>query len=80
MRAGDRSASGAGLGASGALSLLTTVFLFQTLLENYFYKASYIDEAVAALFLGYFVLDLLMSAEIRMEDLLIWRKSGWRTC
>ena len=71
MRAGDRSASGAGLGASGALSLLTTVFLFQTLLENYFYKASYIDEAVAALFLGYFVLDLLMSAEIRMEDLLI---------
>lgn len=71
MRAGDRSAAGAGLGASGALCLITTVFLFQTLLENYFNKASYIDEAVAALFLGYFVLDLLMSAEIRMEDLLL---------
>ena len=71
MRAGDRSAAGAGLGASGALCLITTVFLFQTLLENFFYKASYFDEAVAALFLGYFVLDLLMSAEIRMEDLLI---------
>ncbi|MBQ8052744.1 MAG: hypothetical protein IJ198_02905 [Lachnospiraceae bacterium] len=71
MRAGDRSAAGAGLGASGALGLITTVFLFQTLLENFFYKASYIDEAIAALFLGYFVLDLLMSAEIRMEDLLI---------
>ena len=71
MRAGDRSAAGAGLGASGALSLITTVFLFQTLLENFFYKASYIDEAVAALFFGYFLLDLIMSAEIRMEDLLI---------
>ena len=69
--AGDRSASGAGLGASGALCMITTVFLFQTLLENFFYKASYFDEAIAALFLGYFVLDLLMSAEIRMEDLLI---------
>lgn len=71
MRAGDRSAAGAGLGASGALCLITTVFLFQTLLENYSNKASYIDEAIAALFLGYFVLDLLISAEIRMEDLLI---------
>ena len=71
MMAGDRSASGAGLGASGALCMITTVFLFQTLLENFFYKASYFDEAIAALFLGYFLLDLLMSAEIRMEDLLI---------
>ena len=71
MRAGDRSAAGAGLGASGALSLITTVFLFQTLLENFFNKASYIDEAIAALFLGYFVLDLLMTAEIRVVDLLL---------
>ena len=68
---GTENRSGAGLGASGALSLITTVFLFQTLLENYFYKTSYLDEAIAALFFGYFLLDLLISMRIRTEDLMI---------
>ena len=67
----NRSAAGAGLGASGALCLIITVFLFQTLLENYFFEASYYDEAVAALFLGYFLLDLLIRAEIRTGDLIV---------
>ena len=66
----NRSAAGAGLGASGALCLITTVFLFQTLLENYYFKASYFDEAMAALFLGYFVVDILIRSEIRAEDLI----------
>lgn len=71
MVTGKRSDTGAGLGASGVLCLITTVFLFQTLLENYFYEASYLDEAIAALFLGYFFLDILIKAEIREEDLFI---------
>ena len=61
--AGDRSASGAGLGASGALCMITTVFLFQTLLENFFYKASYFDEAIAALFLAGFFLLVVFGAQ-----------------
>ena len=69
MRTENR--SGAGLGAAGALSLITTVFLFQTLLENYFYQSSYLDEAIAALFFGYFLLDLLTGMQIRTKDLVI---------
>ena len=68
---GTENRSGAGLGASGVLSLVTTVFLFQTLLENYIYQTSYLDEAIAALFFGYFLLDLVASLRIRTEDLMI---------
>lgn len=68
---GTENRSGAGLGASGVLSLVTTVFLFHTLLENYIYQTSYLDEAIAALFFGYFLLDLVASLRIRTEDLMI---------
>ena len=70
METGNRS-GGAGLGATGILCLITTVFLLQTLLENYFYSASYLDEAIAALFLGYFVLDVLMNLQIGTGDLAV---------
>ena len=53
------------------LSVVTTVFLFQTLLENYIYASSYLDEALAALFVGFFVLYLLIDMEIRSDDLII---------
>lgn len=71
METGNRSSSGAGLGASGVLCLITTVFLLQTLLENYFYNTSYLDEAIAALFFGYFLLDTLLNMQIRTGDLAI---------
>ena len=71
MRTRRQGVTGAGLGPSGALCVIVLIFLFQTLLENYFYKASYIDEAIAALFFGYFVLEVLVSAEIRAEDLFL---------
>ena len=71
METGKQTGSGAGLGPTGALSLITTVFLFQTLLENYIFEASYWDEAVAALFLGYFLLHTLAEAQIRQEDLIV---------
>lgn len=71
METGNRSSTGAGLGATGVLCLITTVFLLQTLLENYFYSASYLDEAIAALFLGYFLLDTLLSMQIRTGDLAV---------
>ena len=71
MGTGNQTGTGAGIGPTGALSLITTVFLFQTLLENFIFKASYWDEAVAALFLGYFLLHVLVSAEIRQEDLIV---------
>ena len=71
MGTGKQSGTGAGIGPAGALSLITTVFLFQTLLENFIFKASYWDEAVSALFLGYFLLYVLVNAEIRQEDLII---------
>lgn len=53
------------------LSVVTTVFLFQTLLENYIYASSYLDEALAALFVGFFVLYLLIDMEIRTSELVI---------
>ena len=71
MGTGNQTGTGAGIGPTGALSLITTVFLFQTLLENFIFKASYWDEAVSALFFGYFLLYVLVSCEIRQEDLIV---------
>ena len=71
MGTGNQTGTGAGIGPTGALSLITTVFLFQTLLENFIFKASYWDEAVSALFFGYFLLHVLISFEIRQEDLIV---------
>ena len=53
------------------LSVAATLFLFQTLLENYIYSTSYLDEALAALFMGVFALYLLIDMEIRSDDLII---------
>ena len=53
------------------LCLTLTVFLFQTLLENYIYAASYLDEALAALYLGFFVVSVLTNLEMRGTDLMI---------
>ncbi|MBR3053270.1 MAG: hypothetical protein IKG59_03990, partial [Firmicutes bacterium] len=58
-------------GATGLISLILTVFLFQTLLENYIFETSYIDEGLAAFFFCFFVLELVTGWEIRAGDLLI---------
>ena len=58
-------------GATGLISLILTVFLFQTLLENYIFETSYIDESLAAFFFCFFVLELITGWEIRAGDLLI---------
>jgi hypothetical protein len=56
-----------------------TLFLFQTLLENYFSQASYIDEGLAALFCGVFVLDLIVSGEARIREIGICFLILWAT-
>ena len=53
------------------LSIVATVFLFQTLLENYIYSSSYLDEGLSALFVAFFALCLLIDMEIRSDDLII---------
>ena len=58
-------------GATGLISLILTVFLFQTLLENYIFETSYIDEGLAAFFFCFFVFELITGWEIRAGDLLI---------
>lgn len=58
-------------GATGLISLILTVFLFQTLLENYIFETSYIDEGLAAFFFCFFVFELVTGWEIRAGDLLI---------
>ena len=68
-----------GLGTTWLLSAIMTLFLFQTLLENYFSQASYIDEGLAALFCGVFVLDLIVNGEARIRELVICFLLLWAT-
>lgn len=58
-------------GATGLISLVLTVFLFQTLLENYIFEASYIDEGLAAFFFCFFLLELITGWEISAKDLFV---------
>ena len=67
----NQSSAGVKAGATGVLCLITTAFLFQTLLENYIYSASYLDEAVSAFFLVFYVISLLTSAQIRTGELAV---------
>lgn len=67
----NQSSAGVKAGATGLLCLITVVFLFQTLLENYIYSASYLDEAVSAFFLAFYVVSLLTSAQIRTRELAV---------
>ena len=69
MRTDNRIDAQTGIGTTWLLSAIMTLFLFQTLLENYFSQASYIDEGFAALFFGVFVLDLIVSGEARIREL-----------
>ena len=71
MRTDNRIDAQTGIGTTGLLSAIMTLFLFQTLLENYFSQASYIDEGLAALFFGVFVLDLIVSGEARIRELAV---------
>lgn len=79
MRTDNRAAAGTGIGTTWSVSAIMTLFLFQTLLENYFSKASYIDEGIAALFAGYFVLDIIVSGEARIRELLACFLILWAT-
>ena len=67
----NRSSAGVKAGATGVLCLITLAFLFQTLLENYIYSASYLDEAVSAFFLVFYAVSLLTSAQIRTGELAV---------
>ena len=58
-------------GATGLIGLVLTVFLFQTLLENYIFETSYIDEGLAAFFFCFFVLEVITGWEISVRDLLV---------
>ena len=58
-------------GATGLISLVLTVFLFQTLLENYIFETSYIDEALAVFFFCFFVLELITGWEISAKEFTI---------
>ena len=58
-------------GLSGVIGLVLTVFLFQTLLENYIFETSYIDEGLAAFFFCFFVLEVITGWEISVRDLLV---------
>ena len=67
----NRSSAGVKAGATGVLCLITLAFLFQTLLENYIYSASYLDEAVSAFFLVFYAVSLLTSGQIRTGELAV---------
>ena len=67
----NRSSAGVKAGVTGVLCLITLAFLFQTLLENYIYLASYLDEAVSAFFLVFYAVSLLTSAQIRTGELAV---------
>ena len=71
MRSARMRGTDARTGATGLISLILTVFLFQTLLENYIFETSYIDEGLAVFFFCFFVLELITSWEISAKDLLI---------
>ena len=79
MRTDNRIDAQTGIGTTGLLSAIMTLFLFQTLLENYFSQASYIDEGLAALFFGVFVLDLIVSGEARIRELAVCFLILWAT-
>jgi len=79
MRADKRIDAQTGIGTTWLLSAIMTLFLFQTLLENYFSQASYIDEGLAALFCGVFVLDLIVSGEARIREIGICFLILWAT-
>ena len=79
MRADKRIDAQTGIGTTWLLSAIMTLFLFQTLLENYFSQASYIDEGLAALFCGVFVLDLVVSGEARIREIGICFLILWAT-
>ena len=79
MRTDKRIDAQTGIGTTGLLSAIMTLFLFQTLLENYFSQASYIDEGLAALFFGVFVLDLIVSGEARIRELAVCFLILWAT-
>ena len=71
MRSARMRGTDARTGATGLISLILTVFLFQTLLENYIFETSYIDEALAVFFFGFFVMELITGWEISARDLLV---------
>ncbi len=79
MRADKRIDAQTGIGTTWLLSAIMTLFLFQTLLENYFSQASYIDEGLAALYCGVFVLDLIVSGEARIREIGICFLILWAT-
>ncbi len=79
MRADKRIDAQTGIGTTWLLSAIMTLFLFQTLLENYFSQSSYIDEGLAALFCGVFVLDLIVSGEARIREIGICFLILWAT-
>ena len=79
MRTDNRIDAQTGIGTTWLLSAIMTLFLFQTLLENYFSQASYIDEGLAALFFGVFVLDLIVSGEARIRELAVCFLILWAT-
>ncbi|MBQ8987322.1 MAG: hypothetical protein IJ100_08845 [Lachnospiraceae bacterium] len=79
MRADKRIDAQTGIGTTWLLSAIMTLFLFQTLLENYFSQASYIDEGLAALFCGVFVLDLVVSGGARIREIGICFLILWAT-